>query len=163
MSGDFLRIASDLIYREAALIDQRKWAEWLKLFTTDVSYWIPCWDDDGMPTNDPQSEVSLVYYNSRRGLEDRIARITSGMSAASTILPRTCHQVMNNRIEKIEDDLMDVASVWTTHSYRYQETNTFYGFYEHRLRRDGEQWLICRKKIIVVNDLIPSLLDIYSV
>jgi len=163
MNPDRLSIASDIIYREVAFIDQRRWAEWLTLFTEDVEYWVPCWDDDGTPTNDPQNELSLVYYDSRRGLEDRVARITSGLSTASAMMPRTCHLVSNLRIEQNGDDFIDVESAWTAYSYRYHETVNFYGFYEHRLRREGDKWLICRKKITVVNDLIPSLLDIFSV
>jgi 3-phenylpropionate/cinnamic acid dioxygenase small subunit len=161
--SELFETVSDLLYREAAFIDQRQWSEWLDLFTDDVQYWIPCWDDDGRPTSDPQSEVSLVYYDNRKGLEDRVTRIRSGVSAASVTMPRTCHQVTNIRIVKRDGDLLEVASAWTAHSFYGGETKIFYGFYDHRLRRVDDRWRICAKKIIVVNDVIPTLLDIFSV
>lgn len=161
--SELLDAVSDLLYREAAFIDQRLWPEWLELFTEDAVYWIPSWDDDGTPTSDPQSEISLAYYDSRKGLEDRVTRIRSGLSAASVSMPRTCHQVTNIRIKKNDGDLLEVTSAWTVYSFHAGETKMFYGFYDYQLRRADRVWRICAKKITVLNDVIPTLLDIFSV
>jgi 3-phenylpropionate/cinnamic acid dioxygenase small subunit len=161
--SELFEAVSDLLYREAAFIDRCQWAEWLDLFTEDVQYWIPCWDDDGKLTGDPQSEISLIFYDNRKGLEDRVARIRSGFSAASVTMPRTCHQVTNIRIEKTAGDSLEVGAAWTAHSYHLGQTKIFYGFYDYRLRRVNDAWRICSKKITIVNDVIPTLLDIFSV
>jgi 3-phenylpropionate/cinnamic acid dioxygenase small subunit len=163
VSEDLLRIASDLLYREAAFIDQQRWAEWLDLFVEDAEYWIPCWDDDGALTGDPTAEVSLIYYKTRQGLEDRVWRITSGLSPALAGMPRTCHQITNVRLGNSDGESLEVASNWITHSFHHGETTAFYGFYDHRLRRVGDRWRISRKKITILNDVIPTLLDIFSV
>jgi 3-phenylpropionate/cinnamic acid dioxygenase small subunit len=161
--SELFETVSDLLYREAAFIDEQRWLEWLDLFTEDVQYWIPCWDDDGRPTSDPQSEVSLIYYDSRKGLEDRVARIRSGLSAASVSMPRTCHQVTNVRVKKADGDLLEVASTWAAYSFHGGETKIFYGFYDYQLRRVDSAWRISAKKITILNDVIPTLLDIFSV
>jgi len=163
VSEDLLRVAADLLYREADFIDRRQWDQWLALFTEDAEYWIPCWDDDGALTGDPSSEVSLIYYASRKGLEDRVRRITSGLAPALVQMPRTCHQLTNVRPGKIDGDAIEVASNWTVHSFHHGATNSFFGFYDHRLRHVDGLWRICRKKVTILNDVIPGLLDVFSV
>lgn len=163
MSHELLRVATELLYREAEFIDQRRWEQWLDLFTEDANYWIPCWDDDGALIDDPAAEVSLIYYSSRKGLEDRVRRITSGLAPALVAMPRTCHQITNVRLRETEAEAMEVASNWIVHWFSHGETNAFFGFYDHRLRRVGGNWKISRKKITVLNDVIPGLLDVFNV
>ena len=58
----------DFLYREARLLDDKAWDEWLTLYCEDVEYWMPAWDDDGQPTDNPNTELSLMYYARRDGL-----------------------------------------------------------------------------------------------
>ena len=74
----------DFLYREARLLDDRQWDEWLACYSPKVEYWMPAWDDHDTLTEDPQREISLIYYPSRDGLEDRIFRIKTERSSAST-------------------------------------------------------------------------------
>jgi len=157
--------AIQLLYREAAFLDQKRWAEWLELYTEDAEFWIPAWDSEHDLTNDPRGEMSLMYYDSRAGLEDRAFRIQTEDSGASTPLPRTCHLITNVRIEDVGDGRIRLFSNWVTQvfSNRKRTTHSFSGFYEHVLRREGDRLRIEKKKITVINDVIPSVLDIYSV
>ena len=43
---------------------------------------LAAWDSEHELTKDPKSELSLIYYDSRAGLEERVLRIRSGLSAA---------------------------------------------------------------------------------
>ena len=74
----------ELLEREAICLDEQRWDDWLALFTADCEYWIPTWRHDETLTADPRKELSHVYYANRAGLEDRIVRIRSGRSPAST-------------------------------------------------------------------------------
>ena len=163
MESEIRNRAIDLIHREAALLDQKKWSEWLELYVPDATFWIPAWDDEATLTNDPRTEISLMYYENRAGLEDRVWRIKSGMSAASLPLPRTCHLVTGTRIESETEGVLTLGSSFAVHSYKAQKTQTFYGSYEHELRREGGELKIQRKKIVVLNDVIPGVLDVYNV
>jgi 3-phenylpropionate/cinnamic acid dioxygenase small subunit len=71
--------------------------------------------------------------------------------------------VSNIRTNKVDDRRCSVAANWQTHSYRFDETTTFFGRYSYLLAREGERLLIEKKKIVVLNDLIPTVLDIYNV
>ena len=157
-----LESVREVLFREAALIDSRNWDEWLKLFTDDVVYWIPAWKSDLETTVDPNAELSLVYYESRLGLEDRIFRLRTNASSASIPFPRTCHLVTNITAEFVGDTASAKANFQTL-SYRLRATQHFYGSYDYDLVSSGNSWKIKRKKITVLNDVIDTVLDFYSV
>ncbi len=116
-----------------------------------------------MLTEDPRREISLMFYDRKLGLEERVARIRSGRSSASTPLPRTCHLISNVRIAAAEASTVRVEASFTVHSFRRGATETFYGFYEHELRDDGARLTIAKKRIALLNDVIPSAIDVYSI
>lgn len=152
-----------LLHREAELIDRRQWDEWLELMTPDIEYWVPAWNYEMEYTSDPDAQLSLIYYDSRIGLEDRVFRLKSQKSAASVPIPRTCHMVTNIRPRLQSDGSCAVDANWQVLAHRNEETSTFFGFYAYLLVRDERGWKIRKKKIIVLNDLIPTVLDIYLI
>jgi 3-phenylpropionate/cinnamic acid dioxygenase small subunit len=161
-----LAAGSDLVEREALALDERRWDEWLALFTPDCEYWMPAWKSDDTLTSDPRLELSHFYYASRAGLEDRVYRIRSNRSPASTPLPRTTHIIANARlIEPAAPDRLRLRSNWASHVFfpRAQESHAFFGHTEHTLTLEGERWLIAKKRIVLQNDYIPTMLDIYCV
>lgn len=162
MSQDLASIAA-FLYREARLLDDRQWDQWLELYATDVTYWMPAWDDDDQPTEDPHSQISLIYYPSRDGLEDRVFRIKTERSGASTPEPRTSHAV--NNIEVLEDrgGEIDLRYNFHTLSHRYKTTDQFFGTCFVTLRREEQGYLIARKKILLKNDYIRQVIDVYHV
>ena len=162
MSEQFSRVSA-LLFEEAAALDEQRWDDWLTLFTPDIEYWMPAWDSEHEMTQDPTSEISLMYYSDKSGLEDRIWRIKSGMSSASTPLPRTCHLVTNIRVGQVVDGLLQVKANWQGNAFRHEKTDSFYGRYEYGLREEQGKLLIARKKVVLMNDVIPSVVDIYNV
>ena len=60
---------------------------------------MPSWDDDDKLVTDPQTEISLIYYDNRGGLEDRVFRIKTERSSATSLPePRTSHNISNVEI-----------------------------------------------------------------
>ncbi|ASY66850.1 Benzoate 1,2-dioxygenase beta subunit (plasmid) [Sinorhizobium sojae CCBAU 05684] len=151
------------LYREARLLDDREWDEWLTCYAPDVTYWMPAWDDDDQPTEDPQSQISLIYYPNRDGLEDRVFRIKTERSGASTPEPRTSHNVTN--VEMLEDrgDEVDVRYNFHTLNHRYKVTDQFFGTMFVTLRKSGACFLISNKKIVLKNDYIRQVIDVYHI
>ena len=64
--------ARDFLYREARYLDDKDWDSWLELYAADATFWMPAWDDADQLTEDPQREISLIWYGNRGGLEDRV-------------------------------------------------------------------------------------------
>ena len=165
MPADLLECCSQVLFDEAAYLDQRYWPDWLALYTKDAEYWVPAWTDETTPTSDTQNELSLIYYTSKAGLEDRVWRIESGLSPASQPMARTCHLISNVRVTNAAEDQPSVASNWQVNLYKPEKQQSFqyYGFYEHVLRRSADGYLIAKKKITLLNDVVEDVLDIYHV
>jgi benzoate/toluate 1,2-dioxygenase beta subunit len=164
MSGNEAAFAQ-LLWREALALDRGEFDEWLGLFTPDCLFWMPAWRDDGTQTEDPDRELSLIYYRGRRNLEDRIRRVRSGLSVASAVMPRTAHLIGNILVDRQDADSASLTSVFNTqvHDVRTGRSHAYFGRYEHGLVRSGTGWLIDRKVIRLLNDTIPTMLDVYSI
>jgi Small subunit of phenylpropionate dioxygenase len=158
-------LAADLLYREAELLDERRWSDWLELFLPDAEYWVPAWRDEDHPTSDPRAELSLIYYANRGGLEDRVWRVQSRRSVASMVLPRTQHTITNIRVaDGSGPDLLKLKSNWTTQQFLPKEkvVEVYFGHQEHEWRRVDGTWRIARKKVVLLNDYLNAKLDFYS-
>lgn len=151
------------LYREARLLDDRQWDEWLTCYAPDVTYWMPAWDDNDQTTQDPQSEISLMYYPSREGLEDRVFRIKTERSGASTPEPRTSHTVSNVEVIADRGTEVDVRYNFHTLNHRYKTTDQFFGTMFVTLRQTGDGPVIAAKTIILKNDYIRQVIDVYHV
>lgn len=155
------------IHLEALHLDAQRWDEWLGLFTEDAVFWLPAWADEHRLSASPECELSLIYCTARAGLEDRVWRVRSGLSAASKPLPRTSHAVTNSviRPDSGSSDKVVVDSSWTCHVHELKQRtqHVFFGSYQHHLRLEQGQWRIHSKKVILMNDQIPTLLDFYCI
>lgn len=149
------------LYRKAELCDQRAWDEYLELFDEHSEFHVPQWDSEHEYTTDPKRGMSLIYYANRSGLEDRVYRIRTGKSAASTPMPRTQHQISNVRIAERGNGELEVKANWTTFHYRFGVSEHFYGYATYHLRPAGESWKITRKHVVLLNDTINAVLDFY--
>ena len=149
------------LYREARCLDDRDWDSWLEFYAPDASFWMPAWDDDDELTDDPQSQMSLIYYARRDGLEDRVFRLKTERSSASTPAPRTCHNIANVEILEQDGATLTLRFNWHTLSYRYQIVDSYFGTSFYTLDISGERPLIKAKKVVLKNDYIHHVVDIY--
>ncbi len=149
------------LYRKAELCDAQAWDDYLALFDEQSEFHVPQWDSEHTYTTDPTRGLSLIYYSNRSGLEDRVFRLRTGKSAASTPLPRTLHQISNVRIETLPDAHLEVKANWVTHYVRHGVAERFFGRVTYRLRTDGDGWKIARKHVVLLDDTINSVLDFY--
>jgi 3-phenylpropionate/cinnamic acid dioxygenase small subunit len=159
-----LEIGRAVVGHEAVLLEEERWDEWLGLYTENCVYWVPAWRHDGVLASNPDTELSLIYYGNRSGLEDRVLRIKSARSPAGCRMPRTVHLVTNTRLDDGEGNgAIFVKSSWVTHVFspRTNRVDSFFGHVHHELRRVGEHWRIGRKKIVLHNDYVPTLIDVY--
>ncbi len=152
------------LYAEARALDDREWDAWLACYAPDATFHMPAWDDDDLLTEDPQREISLIYYGSKQGLEDRVFRIRTERSSATSLPePRTPHNISN--VEKVEETAgqLKVRFNWFNLSYRYKTTDTYFGTSYYTIDTRGECWLIKAKKVVFKNDYIHHVVDIYHI
>ena len=152
------------LYREARMLDDRDFEGWLECYAPDAEFWMPAWDDDDTLSTDPQQEISLIWYPNRGGLEDRVFRIRTERSSATSIPePRTGHNITNVEILDQADGRCDIRFNWFTLYYRYETVDTYFGTSFYTLDTSGAQPLIKKKKVILKNDYIHHVVDIYHV
>ena len=164
--SEALAVAHDVIHREALYLDERRWDDWLALYHDDAEFWVPAWRNENEPTADVESEISLIYLASRDQLAERVGRVTGGRSAASTPLPRTAHAVSNILASAADgESRIDASSVIATHIFdvRRREPYLYFGRAEFRLARIGNAWKIRRKKIVLMNDYLTTIVDFYTI
>lgn len=153
----------DFLYAEARFLDDRQWDEWLDCYAKSAEFWMPSWDDDNELVNDPQSEISLMYYAQRDGLEDRVFRIRTEKSSATAPQPRTSHNISNIEIIDQTDGVASVRFNWATFSYRYKKTTTYFGASFYKILREDGRLKIVNKKVVLKDDYIPHVIDIYHI
>lgn len=164
MRDPAVNVMEAVLTAEAVALDERRWDDWLALYTSDCEYWVPTWTSEDRLAADPKRELSHIYYASRAGLEDRIARIRTGKSPASTPLKRTMHGFSNIVVVGESDSHhIRARASWTCHAYdpHRQATELYFGHAEYLLRHAGARWLIQRKKTVLLNDTLPAVVDVY--
>jgi benzoate/toluate 1,2-dioxygenase subunit beta len=152
------------LFAEARALDDRDWDAWLDFYAPDAEFWMPSWDDDDKLVTDPQSEVSLIYYAHRGGLEDRVFRIRTERSSATSLPePRTSHNISNVEIVAQSGGECHLRFNWVTFSYRYKTVDTYFGTSFYTLDTSAVRPVIKRKKVILKNDYIHHVVDIYHI
>lgn len=137
------------LYREAALLEHRRYEDWLGLLTDDVEYWIPNSVEDG-----DRSEDAMISYEDRTALRARAVRMTHPRNPTQMPAPRTKYFITNVMVgEGSGEELAVTASVMLIVALPGREMAQHPITSDYRLRRLGGEWRICRKKVyLITND-----------
>jgi 3-phenylpropionate/cinnamic acid dioxygenase small subunit len=152
-----------LLYCEASLLDDKKWRDWLDLYTEDAVYWMPAWTSEYETTSDPELQLNLLYLKGRASLEDRVFRIETGDSFASVPMARTTHVVGGVLVGASGVSGVEVRASWIVHSYGIHGGITRSGAYDYLLRDEAGVLKIARKKITMIDDKLVGPVDIFHV
>jgi 3-phenylpropionate/cinnamic acid dioxygenase small subunit len=133
------------LVREARLMDEHRYQEWLALWASDAVYWVPCRHED----TDPLRQVSIIYDN-RQKLEDRINRLKSGSVLAQDPKPRMRRVISNVEIERAGEEAT-VDSNFILVQTRGANQYTWCGRSTYKLREQDGAIKIVHKKVLLVN------------
>jgi 3-phenylpropionate/cinnamic acid dioxygenase small subunit len=147
------------LYREAELLDGRRFDEWLDLFTDDAHYWMPLRYNRDRGENAPEEsaadEMSL-FDDDKEFLAVRIRRLKTGRAWAEDPPSRTRHLVTNVRVESAGTEL-NVCSNFLVYRNRLEgEVDLYAGMREDLLLRLGDGLKIARRKIILDQNVLLS-------
>ncbi len=155
---------AEFLYREARLLDSRKFGEWLGLFAENAIFWVPAVGMDRAYTNEPETSLNFIYIVGRAGLEARVFRVESGGSLASNPLPHTRHLVTNVMVDGEGPD--GIAALANTQVVAFCEPRgqqILTASCEYLLRREGEGFRIASKKILLLEYVIDGYFDFFTV
>lgn len=116
-----------LLEREARLLDQNRFEDWLAMYAESCIVWVPAAEEAG----DPRREVA-IYFDDRRRLEDRIFRLRTGKAWSQVPASRCVRQVTNVEVFRAGDKLMVRSNLLMT-EFRAGETRLLAAWCAHRL------------------------------
>jgi 3-phenylpropionate/cinnamic acid dioxygenase small subunit len=152
MTSSVKEEVEDFLFKEAALLDEHRYDEWLELWSPEGVYFVPCNEDE----SDPKQHVSLIYDDDRRRRE-RVWRLThSGAVYAQDPPSRLCRVIGNVQLDlSSADGEVLVDSKFVLVDLRRGKQRILAGKQRHRLRRENGSFKIVEKKVVLLNNDEP--------
>jgi len=147
------------LYHEAALLDERRYEEWIDLIAEDIHYFMPIrenvkfgeWDKEN---SDPASEISW-FDEGKEVLEGRVRQLMTGVHWAEEPVSRIRHLITNIRVVDVQGDEIHTSDnffVW--HNRLQEEVNLFAGRRDNILRRDPDTRFKIAKRTILLDQSV---------
>ena len=136
------------LFHEAALLDARRFRDWMALFADDGTYWVPAVPNQDLPFN----QASL-FYDDRELMKTRVDRLEHPRIHVQTPPSRTAHLIGNIVVEEADEAKGEylIGSTVIMVEYRDENQRVFAGRQSHRLRREGAGLRIVHKRVDLVN------------
>jgi 3-phenylpropionate/cinnamic acid dioxygenase small subunit len=157
---------TEFLYREAELLDERRYDEWLALLADDLRYWMPM--RRNVKYGEEQREFTregqdIAWFDEGKDtLTRRVKQIQTGIHWAEEPVSRISHLVTNVQIVEATPSVAEAREVTTRCRfliYRNRvetETDILVGKREDVLRSESEGWRIARRKIILDQNVLLS-------
>ncbi len=170
---DVIRGVEQFLYREARLLDERRFHDWLRLFTEDVHYSmsartnryprsskaIAALDADRYTEENVAGEDELGLFDEDiRTLTARVARLDTGMAWAEDPPSRTRHLITNIEIAPdASESELTVHSNFIVYRSRGETEQDFYvGARQDRLRRVEGAWKIASRRMVLDQNVLTA-------
>lgn len=134
------------LIHEARLLDERRFREWMELFSEDGTYWVPAVQDQESPF-----DQASLFYDDRDLMRTRVERLEHPRIHVQTPPSRTAHLVGSVLIEQADAAEVLVGSTVIMVEYRDDAQRVFAGRQHHRLRREGAGFRIVQKRVDLIN------------
>ena len=146
------RAIQAFLIHEARLLDERRFEDWMGLFTDDGYYWAPARPEQ----TDPWSEVSLIFDDAEI-MRNRIQRLRHPKVFAQLPHSRAVRQISNLSLDAVDAATGEITVRSVLFMFEHRPTlpvpveRTFAGHAYHRLRPDGATFRMCWKKVVLAN------------
>ena len=173
MRPDVVLDVEQFLFREAYLLDEYRFREWLDLLTDDIRYWMPTMGrrygasckafaplDRGYRDRSEfsgENEVALLD-ETRDTLARRVARFDSGMAWAEEPPSRTVRFISNVTVDEGDTNSgLVVRSNFILYRTRGELERDFYvGSRQDVLRFVGGGWKIAYRKILLPQNVLAA-------
>jgi 3-phenylpropionate/cinnamic acid dioxygenase small subunit len=152
--------------REAWLLDERKYKEWLDLFTDDLVYFMP--RRKNVPRRELHRELTqlgdlAILEEDKRHLEMRIARLDTGMAWAEDPPSRTRHLIGNLEVSQRESGEVEARTAFLVYrSHLETDAQLLSGYREDVVRKANVGWKVARRTIVLdANVLLDKNLSVF--
>jgi len=140
----------ELLYREAALLDEWRLEEWLELLTEDATYQVPPTD---VPEGDARNTLFIIADDAVR-IRSRVKQLLGKSAWAENPHSRTRRLITNVRILGAEGENILATANFAVYRMRYESADTYIGRYDYRLIRQGKILKIRERRAILDNEAL---------
>jgi p-cumate 2,3-dioxygenase beta subunit len=140
----------DLLYKEAALLDEWRLDEWLELLTEDATYEIPPTD---VPEGDSRNTLFIVADDAVR-IRSRVKQLLGKAAWAENPHSRTRRMITNVRVLGADGANILVTANFAVHRMRYESVDTYVGHYDYKLVGKGGDLKIRERRVILDNEAL---------
>src|SRR3979490_371658 len=136
-----------LIEKEARLLDQLRFDEWLAMYAPECIYWVP-----GTPqAGDPRREIA-ISFDDRRRMEDRIFRLRTGYAWSQAPKSRTVRMIANvEAFATARESVRMVRSNLLISEFRVDGVRLLSGWCGHRVVQQDGRWLIQVRQVNLID------------
>ncbi len=135
------------LYRQAGLLDDRKWQDWIDLFAPDGIYWMP--PDASYKTWDGQP---AIFAEDKNLMTVRMLRVLHPDAWSQRPLWGTNHVVSNVSVKKIlKNEDVEVTSRFHMLEMRRDDIRHFAGSYLHKLKKTKKGYAIKLQRVDMTN------------
>jgi 3-phenylpropionate/cinnamic acid dioxygenase small subunit len=147
-------------YAEAALLDERRFSEWLDLLTPDIHYWMPIRRtvmNADLDQEFTKPGAMAFFDDDKKMLEARVKKLATGYSWSEDPPSRTRHMIHNVRVLAVEGEEVTVESNFHLYRSRLEsDEDSWIGRRRDRLRRVEGALRIAVRHVFLDQTLILS-------
>jgi len=140
----------DLLYKEAALLDEWRLEEWLEMLTDDAVYEVPPTD---VPEGDSRNTLFIIADDAVR-IRSRVKQLMGRFAWAESPHSRTRRMISNVRVLGADDDSIMVTANFAVYRMRYESVDAYVGRYDLKLARVGKELRIKERRAILDNEAL---------
>lgn len=146
---------TDFLHREADLLDERRYEEWLSLLADDYQYSVPLrmnvrYNEVAEREQTKAGEEICWFDEGKETTELRVAQLATGKHWAEEPVSRVTHLVTNIRLTSTELPEVEVSCRFIVYRNRVADESDFLvGRRRDRLRRTGDGWRVCRRQLLL--------------
>ncbi|GBC78621.1 Biphenyl 2,3-dioxygenase subunit beta [bacterium HR08] len=156
ISPELEREVVTFLLREAELLDEGRYQEWLALLTEDVRYIVPVQVTGEVET---EQEVSMNHLDEdRASLELRIRRLETPYAWAERPRSRTRHFLSNIRVypgERADEVLVRSNLLLVRSRGDDSQAEWISGERQDLLRRVNGEWRLARRVVVLDHSVVP--------
>ncbi len=146
---------AQFLYAEARLLDERRWPEWLDLWTEDGMYWAP----QSFDQTSPYDHISLFWEN-KMLRELRVRRLENERNWSQQPQTQSSRSITNLSIEgKDKDGYLVIRTTFQSVEWRGGlGQRVLAGSYIYKLAEHNQSWKLYMKQVNLVNreDVHPN-------
>ena len=168
-----IREIEQFLYREARLLDDRRFRDWLELFCDDVHYWmtsrtnrypknskaIAILDPDRYVEDDTGADEELAILDeTKETLTARVDRLDTGMAWAEDPPSRTRHLILNIEVEPgdTEGEVKVYCNFLVYRSRGETEQDFYVGGRQDVLRSVDGSWKIASRRLVLDQNVLTA-------